>query len=256
MPVAGQNTDRYATEHILEFQLLHIFLESLNECQYLRDYWSPGATDWVTINGIRKTPVQHVALQFPGHDNAYNREFVLLDSSINTAKTGVSSSRRHSHHTLVLVADIDSQMWREASINSPETMTNYEQQMPDKAIKNMKDVLGALKYHQIPDVRTILLDQASRVGAMLDKMDNELVNRQGYRKMQLQSKWKLWIKGRADEARSKAETYLEAHLKHLLDVYGSEYARQEKFADTVLLRKIDSLDAAIKGRTPWVNPFP
>ena len=30
VPVAGVNTNRFATEHILEFQLLTIFLESLN----------------------------------------------------------------------------------------------------------------------------------------------------------------------------------------------------------------------------------
>lgn len=93
MPIAGQNSDRYATEHILEFQLLTIFLESLNICTLLKKYWTPAPTDWVTVNGVRLSPLQHVANQFPGTGNAYNGEFVLLDSGVNAAKEGVRNSR-------------------------------------------------------------------------------------------------------------------------------------------------------------------
>lgn len=91
MPVAGQNTDRFATEHILEFQLLTIFLESINMCPTLKTYWDPGATNWVTINGVRRSPIQWVAYQYPGSDNTYGGEFVLLDSGVNAAKEGVST---------------------------------------------------------------------------------------------------------------------------------------------------------------------
>lgn len=89
--MAGQNTDRFATEHILEFQLLSIFLESLNLCPMLKTYWDPGATNWVAINGVRRSPLQWVAYQYPGSDNAYGGEFVLLDSGVNAAKEGVST---------------------------------------------------------------------------------------------------------------------------------------------------------------------
>ena len=135
-------------------------------------------------------------------------------------------------------------------------MQDYEQQTPDKAIKNLKDVLSALKYHQIAGVNTILVTQANRVGNMFQTMETELANRPGYQPLGLQAAWKTWIKGRADRARTRAETYLTDNMRKLKDGYGSDYQRQPQFADTVLLGKIDALDAAITGRTTWTNPFP
>ncbi|KAI4122687.1 MAG: hypothetical protein LQ338_005669 [Usnochroma carphineum] len=235
LPVAGQNSNRYATEHILEFQLLTIFLESLNLCSWLKTYWTPGPANWVVINGERRSPLQHVAYQFPGSDSTYNNEFVLLDSGVNAAKEG---------------------MWGKNAINSDQTMADYEQQTPDKAIKNLKDVLSALKYHQIPAVNTLLINQANRVGNMFDQMETALASRPGYQRADLQAKWNSWIKGRTDRARARAETYLTDNMKKLKDGYTSEYQRQPKFADPVLLAKIDNLDVAIRGRQTWGNPFP
>lgn len=147
-------------------------------------------------------------------------------------------------------------MWGRNAINSDVTMQGYEQQDPNKAIKNLKDVLSALKYHQIPAVSTILVDQANRVGNMFQTMETELANRPGYQALGLQAAWNTWIKGRADLARTKAETYLTDYIQKLNDGYGSDYQRQPQYADTVLLGKIDALTAAIAGRTAWANPFP
>ncbi|KAL8701240.1 MAG: hypothetical protein Q9201_005019 [Fulgogasparrea decipioides] len=202
--VTGQNSDRYATEHILEFQLLTIFLESLNLCSWLKNYWDPGASGWVVFKSERRSPLQHVTYQFPGSDSAYNNEFVLLDSGVNAAKEG---------------------MWGENAINSEQTMTDYEQQTPDKAIKNLKDVLSALKYHQIPAVSTLLVNQADRVGNMFNQMEMTLANRLKYQRANLQAEWNICIKGRADRARTRAESYLTDNIKKLKDGYASEYQR-------------------------------
>lgn len=147
-------------------------------------------------------------------------------------------------------------MWGRNAINSDQTMTDYEQQTPDKAIKNLKDVLSALKYHQIPAVNTLLVNQANRVGNMFNQMETALANRPGYQPAGLQAEWNSWIKGRADRARTRAETYLTDNIKKLKDGYTTEYQRQPQFADPVLLEKIDKLDAAIKVRQTWGNPFP
>ena len=135
-------------------------------------------------------------------------------------------------------------------------MQNYEQQTPDKAIKNLKDVLSALKYHQIPAVSTTLVNQANRVGKMFQTMETELASRQGYKFLGLQAAWNVWIKGRADRARTRAETYLTDNLQKLKNGYASDYQRDPKFAGEDLLKKIDALAAAIAGRTTWANPFP
>jgi len=148
-----------------------------------------------------------------------------------------------------------SQMWGKTAINSDQTMTDYEQQQPDRAVKNIKDVLSAYKYHQIQAVNDILVRQANRVGAMFRRMENDYLakNYPGYEKIGLQTLWTSWIKGRTDRARTRAETYMKDGVKRLHDGYGSDYNRQ--FTDPVLLAKIDSLTTAVNGQQSWANPF-
>lgn len=59
-------------------------------CEYLEYYWSRGDRFWVTVGGNTRSPLQHVAYQYPGKDSAYNAEFVLLDKEVNRVKEGVS----------------------------------------------------------------------------------------------------------------------------------------------------------------------
>lgn len=149
-------------------------------------------------------------------------------------------------------------MWGRNAINSDQTMLDYVQQTPDKSIKNLKDVLSALRYHQIPAVSTILVAQAKRVGDMFQTMETELAkNRPKYQPAGLQAAWQSWIKGRADRARTRAETYLTENMQKLIDGYGSAYQGQPQFEDAAVLRgKIEALAAAIAGKTAWANPFP
>ncbi|KAL9594308.1 MAG: hypothetical protein Q9219_007102 [cf. Caloplaca sp. 3 TL-2023] len=230
-PGASQSR-RYATEHILEFQLLPLFLEDLKDCQWVKKYWTPEENEFTYGNDNKpRSPLQHVAYQFPGTDNNFNNEFVLLDSDVNRAKAG---------------------MWGQKSINSQETMTNYINTMPDRAIKNLKDVLSALKYHQIDTISTTLVNQAHRVGEMFNNMEIEIGKRDpSFQPKGLQAVWSKWIKGRAERARTRAETYLEGNLENIKTGYSSDYQK-----DKVLLEKINKLEAAIKGRTTWNNPFP
>ena len=90
------------------------------------------------------------------------------------------------------------------------------------------DVLSALRYHQIPAVNTILVNQANRVGNMFNQMENVLATRPGYQRPNpnIQTQWKSWIKGRADLARTKAETYLKGNLKNLKEL-GKGYSNLE-----------------------------
>lgn len=109
VPVKGVNSMDYATEHILEFQLLSIFITktstqlgnkfanpstsskgtNVNLCGYMKPYWYT-PKNVIDINGVKRTALQWVSYQFPGSDNAFTSEFVLLDKYVNTAKEGVS----------------------------------------------------------------------------------------------------------------------------------------------------------------------
>lgn len=149
-------------------------------------------------------------------------------------------------------------MWgKSASINLDQTMTDYEQQQPDRAVKNLKDVLSAIAYHRNPTVSSLLVNQANRVGSMFNQMEDALVAKGGgYQKLNLQQRWNAWIKGRADRARTRAEAHLDDNFKKLKAGYLSDYQQQPQFSDGVLVTKIKKLGEAIENRQRWNNPFP
>ena len=97
-------TNKYATEHILEFQLLKIFLEaksekdglgykdsSVNLCDYMDEYWA--GTINVNVDGEKGTPIELLPKVFPGKDNAFASEFVVLEKYVNGMKERVSTLR-------------------------------------------------------------------------------------------------------------------------------------------------------------------
>lgn len=103
------DTGKFATEHILEYQLYPIFLDDLktrfgprinplrtasnyvNMCKYMKPYWQPGGRLWFTLDGgtEKNTPLNWVGSVFPGKNNAYEDEFVLLPQDINGPKARV-----------------------------------------------------------------------------------------------------------------------------------------------------------------------
>lgn len=107
----GAETGKYAAEHILEYQLYTIFLDDMktkfgsnyrkdplktetnvvNMCKYMKPYWQPGGRLWFTLDGgtERKNPLNWVGSVFPGKNNAYESEFVLLPQDINGPKARV-----------------------------------------------------------------------------------------------------------------------------------------------------------------------
>ena len=98
------DTKMYATEHILEFQLLKIFLEaksvndkliyknakgvSVNLCDYMKTYWAGKVK--LTVDGQTGTPIDLLPTVFPGRDNTFVSEFVLLEKYVNGMKERVS----------------------------------------------------------------------------------------------------------------------------------------------------------------------
>ena len=99
------DTSKYATEHILEFQLLKIFLEAQNEkdglkwkdaegdsvdlCDYMKEYWAGDIS--LKVEGVEGTPIELLPKVFPGKDNIFASEFVLLEKYVNGMKERVST---------------------------------------------------------------------------------------------------------------------------------------------------------------------
>lgn len=98
-------TRKYATEHILEFQLLKIFLEakskedglkwkdaegdSVDLCHYMKEYWAGDIS--LNVDGEEGRPIELLPKVFSGRDNMFVSEFVLLDQFVNGMKERVST---------------------------------------------------------------------------------------------------------------------------------------------------------------------
>ena len=103
----------YATEHIIELQLVALFIDAMNEkwgtdfidytpagdgrtkktdfCGALKALWrTVKESDRFAMDGENRDPIDHLMHAFPGK-MLYTNEFVLLESGVNTAKQGVSA---------------------------------------------------------------------------------------------------------------------------------------------------------------------
>ena len=165
-------------------------------------------------------------------------------------------------------------MWGPNDINSDATMAKYEQSSPDRAFKNIQDVLTALSYLRDSTVSARLVNQASRAGAMLKSMDETYVPRvkksgrtgdyPAWKAVGLESEWNAWIRGRADKVRAKAESYIQTYLGQLQEGYATQAQRDvaEKGGNDpqavqarALIEKIDALAKAVNAAPRWNNPF-
>lgn len=150
-------------------------------------------------------------------------------------------------------------MWGNNVINNDDVMVGYLQQDPDKAIKNVKDVLMAYKYHQQSDIATYWQNQVRRVGDMLDRMDQLIPQKQDpsyetYKSMNLKSEWNTWISGRIYYARHKAEQYMNHWVDKLKEGYipadTSKITDQTVLTRIEKIRKLDDATKALAG-TSW-----
>ncbi|KAI9766214.1 MAG: hypothetical protein M1839_005004 [Geoglossum umbratile] len=270
-PVPKVNTNKFATEHILEYQLLSIFFDEtrnqegsvfndlrpsapgtlpqiVNLCQYLKSYFDLPVPLWPNIGGVTRSPIQWLSYQYPGSDNAFTEEFVILDKGVNNAKE---------------------KMWGSDRISADSKMQEYLRGNPEKAAKNVKDVLSAYKYHQFPDVNTILVAQAMRIANMLENLDNNLLppihraDSNGnlyspYRPIGLRNLWMNWIRGRTEAARIKAETHMRDVVSKLQAGYATPELRNSATPqEQEFITRIDSLATAVNAAlaNPWFNPF-
>jgi chitinase len=279
---APTETKLYATEHVLEFQLVKIFLEGLGDglklyddplggenkvsaCKYLRPYWyKVPAAQYITVDGQKSEPMKLLATAFPSKTQ-FTKDWVLLVSGVNTAKEGVSFLW---YYNRSYIADNSWQMWGVQAINSDETMNKYNKDTPERAIANIKDVLSAWKYHVDNDIAQILIRQRDRVGDKLAAIEEALEGLtygtyKPYKSLDLKSLWEAWSSGRVARAKKRAEEYMTNYLALLQRSYATDDMRKdaEKAAkdgdgsQAERIEKIDALAAAIKARPTWNMPF-
>lgn len=269
--------DIYATEHILELQMIPIFLDKMDSdfgprafpsfrpgadssltrsfCQAINELWMkvPQNSRFDMGDSITRDPIDHIMPMYPGNDNTHTNEFVLLEKGVNTAKEV---------------------MWGRHTINADATMTSYMQAEPDRAVRNLKDVMTALKYMQDTTINARLVAQKERVAARLKALDEDKMpnwNRvqsggtwKKWESKDLEGKWNEFMKKQGQNARDKAVAYMDYNLERLEDAYVTE--SNQKQADKpgeqnellkVRLEKMKKLREEWNRYKPnaWKNPF-
>ncbi|KAI0877792.1 carbohydrate-binding module family 18 [Hypoxylon argillaceum] len=275
-PYPTTNTeDGWATEHILELQLTSQFFDYVDGRlgKSLPNY-APGGTGmqtlcqavkalWVGVpqyqrfklDGVTRDPVDHVLAVLPGNDNNYLSEFVLLDKGVNTAKERMFSG--------------------DATIQNEDTMAQYDGE-GDRGLKNLKDVMTAMKYLQDDTIATRLRSQKERIAARLRELDTNLlpnwnrVNKNGGKygnwvPQNLEGMWNTFVANKCATARTKAVTHIDEHLGRLVEGFVNDFQKGQADVQAQkgdmhlknLIEKVEKLQTEWTRYRPisWTNPF-
>lgn len=155
-------------------------------------------------------------------------------------------------------------MWGRKQINAHDTMTDYISSTPDRAVKNMKDVMTALKYMDDGTVRNRLVLQSARIETRLRLLDETALP--GWTKVDasgtwgtwveigLGDMWRPWIRQRFQLARDKASTYINRYLA----VMETNYITNNPNPTGTLVGKIQALrqEWDTYRAQAWTNPLP
>lgn len=270
-PTAG-NTGRFATEHILEFQMVKNFFEkyakptkssaltkvncynpqaSTNFCKCVQSFWYDiRVSERITINGVTKSAIDWVGAVFPSHTNQWSNELVLLDGEVNNLKEG---------------------LWGVSDARNSDTLDTYTGD-GTKLFKYVKDTIAAIRYHIDPFISQTLVAQKDRVGQMFNDLETiylpqitKTINGRQvtWRSLDLQTKWNTYMRTQNAAAITNSFRLVDLYLDKLVDGYTSVAQREAAERGTPdalilkgLIEKIDALQADWTNNRPvWTNPM-
>ncbi|RYN32093.1 hypothetical protein AA0112_g6268 [Alternaria arborescens] len=270
-PTAG-NTGRFATEHILEFQMVKNFFDkyakptksssltkidcyntqtNINFCKCVQSFWyDVRVAERITINGVTKSAIDWVGAVFPSHTNQWGNELVLLDGEVNNIKEG---------------------LWGVSDARNSDTLDTYAGDGV-KLFKYVKDTIAAIRYHIDPFISQTLVAQKDRVGQILNELETvhlpqitKTINNQQvtWQSLDLQTKWNTYMRTQNAAAITKSFALVDKYLAKLVDGYTSVAQREAAKRGTPdalilkgLIEKIDALQADWTNNKPvWTNPM-
>lgn len=222
-------------------------------CKCLKNFWYQLKPDQKpTINGLTKDPIDHVGAVFPGGDNQWSNELVLLDKEVNGLKEG---------------------FWGKDPARNEYTLQDYAG-YGDALFKNVKDTITAIRYHMDPTIRGYLISQKDRVGNMLNRLETQELpsitkNIDGvprtWASLGLQARWNTFMRTRAATAIVDSQQHVTEYLNMLKEGYATQAHRnaannggnaEDAQIRRALIAKIDALDAEWTNNRPvWTNPF-
>ncbi|OQE13828.1 hypothetical protein PENFLA_c043G08195 [Penicillium flavigenum] len=261
----SSESKKWATEHVLEWQLFVDFWEDYTEgngaqfqnplkttsedigvCQYIKYWWD---TKYMDLGSLTGRPIDLVAYAFPS-STSFRDELMLIDSTTNGAKLAI---------------------WGDQSIRSDAKMWSYLNGDGDDdyntAINVCKHVIFAMKYVVEPQVSSVLVKQAARVGQYFDDMEKVLENyndpnwnKHSYKKLNLGNQWRSFMYQQWPLAVNKQKSFLDKWVSDIEKFFQPD-SDDEDAMDGVetnqdVLDRIDALKTAYAAMPALPNPFP
>ncbi|KAI0572128.1 Glycosyl hydrolases family 18 protein [Pyrenophora tritici-repentis] len=262
--------DGYATEHILEFQLVTEFFQNyadrnrrincwvpmanVDSCQCLLSFWDKSKSGMKPIiNGIEKEALDHVGYEFPGTGNAFLNEFVVLQSEVNDLKEG---------------------LWGRHVGRTEYTLQEYAG-YGDNLFQYVKNSIIVIRYHTDPIINGHLVRQKNRIGARLALLDNTVLPQitkpvgnvqRTWAPLGLRAEWDTFMRTRTASVITDAFNNVETSLAALEEGYTTQAQRnmanrpnggQDAQNERDFIAKIDALRAEWTNNRPvWNTPFP
>jgi hypothetical protein len=139
------------------------------------------------------------------------------------------------------------------------------------SINNCKAVIQAIEYMQDTTVSGILVDQATRVGEMFDKMEDLIpikledgqYNAEAYSPMRMGDRWRQWIYQRHTYANNRGAEFLDKWVMFLDDKHTAEdsdgdttMGGAETEGNDKIVQRVQKLKEAKDALPVWNNPFP
>ncbi|KAM5501081.1 hypothetical protein McanMca71_005458 [Microsporum canis] len=232
----------FATEHIVEAQLIHQFSEDISKsmgeifldpysksakvdfCTYMNAYWNDtNKNPLPALSGVSKNPTRPatkwIADQYPVN-TMWLDEFVLLTGGVNNVK-----SRMWNDGTLVDERYITDPLMGDDFLTMP-----LKGSKTINAILRFKDVIFAYKYHTEPEIERIFKLQIDRISTIFGNLDDETKHLdfeqnanalkkilRDYKPQELQKKWDKWIKEHTDKSIAKVEDFFNEHYHKYSD---------------------------------------
>ena len=152
-------TEKYITEHVLEAQLLQVFMKQFARrgtdsicCRMASGGFNAGN---VLVGGQNQNPWRYIGLAYPSnHDNAHELNFII--EPVNLVKE---------------------RAFKGINLVSPTKMQNActSEDTVDTAMRSMKIVMMTYKYTTMPAISEIYVAQATRTAIRFDVAEDAVV---------------------------------------------------------------------------------
>ncbi|KAL3423877.1 glycosyl hydrolases family 18 protein, partial [Phlyctema vagabunda] len=236
-------TERYITEHVLEAQMLKVFMQKNYEkkgdansvcAQMAKGGWKKGS---VPINGVGQNPWSFVATGYPSSD-ANSAEMMIIIEPVNLLK-----ERAFKGTALVSAKKMADAVKSETTVHS--------------AIRSMKHVLLTYKYMALPEISTIYVDQIERVETNFNTAEDALkAADSSYTKHNLGDQWKTWSRGYTSFVIKRFDDFINLWMPQIEKVLENTDSTQDDAGRAELRTKIETLKQALEDASgTWTNPL-